>query len=85
LHVVAGALTVQVAPPGLAVTVYDEMAAPPLLDGAVQETEAEAEPSPDVAVTPVGAPGTTGAGVTELEAEDGLESPAVLWAVTVKV
>jgi anti-sigma factor RsiW len=82
LHVVAGALTVQVAPPGLAVTVYELMAAPPLLDGAVQETEAE--PFDGVAATEVGAPGTV-TGVTELEAEDGLESPAVLWAVTVKV
>jgi hypothetical protein len=47
---------VPVIPPGLDVTVYDVMVAPPLLTGAVNATEALA--SPAVAVPMVGAPGT---------------------------
>jgi hypothetical protein len=54
--------------PGDDVTVYDVMALPPLLAGAVKETEACALPA--VAVTPVGASGT----VPETE-------PMVIWFV----
>ena len=47
-----------VAPPGLAVTVYPVIAAPPLLAGAVNAMLACV--SPAVAVPIVGAPGTIG-------------------------
>jgi hypothetical protein len=47
---------VAVLPPGLDVTAYLMIVAPPLLAGAVQVTVALA--SPAVACTPVGAPGT---------------------------
>jgi hypothetical protein len=56
--------------------------APPVEEGGVHEIVAA--PFDATAVALVGAPGVV-TGVTELEAEDGLESPAVLWAVTVKV
>jgi hypothetical protein len=46
-----------VAPPGLAVTVYAVIAAPPVLAGAVQLTVACAFPA--APLTPVGAPGRT--------------------------
>ena len=61
------------------------MALPPLSAGAVQETEAE--PRPPVAVTPVGLPGTVGAGsgVTLLDGSDAGPVPMPLVAVTVKV
>jgi len=52
---------VPVIPPGEDVTVYPVMSDPPLLAGAVKETDAEA--SPAVADTPVGAPGVVG-GIT---------------------
>jgi len=41
--------------PGLAMTLYPMMAEPPSLAGASQATTAE--PSPGIAVTPVGTPG----------------------------
>jgi len=47
---------VQVCPPGLAVAVYEVIAAPPFDAGAAHFTVAA--PFPGVPVTPVGAPGT---------------------------
>jgi hypothetical protein len=73
---------VHVRVPGLEVTVYDVIAAPPLLAGAVHETVAE--PLPAVAVTPVGAPGTV-LGVTALDAADAGPCPDPFVARTVKV
>ena len=73
---------VHVAPPGLAVTVYELIAAPPVLAGAVHDTVAEL--SPAVAVTAVGAPGTV-LGVTALEAADAEPVPDPFVAVTVNV
>ena len=58
------------------------MAEPPSEAGAVHETAAD--PSPAVADTLVGAPGTV-RGVTALEAVEADESPAAFVAVTVKV
>ena len=72
----------QVAPPGLDVTVYDVIAAPPLLAGAVHVTVALALPAD--AVTPVGAPGTV-LGVTALDAADAGPAPEPFVAVTVNV
>jgi len=63
------------------VIVY-EVIALPLLAGAVHDTVAEV--LPDVAVTPVGAPGAV-AGVTEFDAADALPVPTALVAVTVNV
>ena len=61
------------------------MALPPSLSGAVQETEAEA--SPAVAVTPVGAPGTVAGafGVTLFDGAEAALLPTALVATTVKV
>ena len=90
VHVVAvGPGAVQVAPPGLAVTVYPVMAAPPLLVGTVQVTVAcgvapLATPPTFPAATPVGAPGTV-AGTAGAEAADTAPVPAALVAVTVNV
>ena len=58
------------------------MADPPLLAGAMKETEACA--LPPVAVTPVGGPGTV-AGVTEFDGADAGPVPTEFAAVTVKV
>ena len=69
--------------PSYAVTVYDEMVAPPLSTGAVQLTFAE--PLPAVAVTPVGAPGATVWGVTDVDGSEALESPLPFVATTLKV
>ena len=56
----------------------------PPLDGAVQDTVADALPA--VADTPVGAAGAVGAvGVTELEALESGPGPMALVAVTLKV
>ena len=57
--------------------------APPVELGAVQETTEEPL-ALEVAVTPVGAPGTV-AGVAEVEAVDAELVPAAFVAVTVKV
>jgi hypothetical protein len=73
---------VPVNPPGLEVTVYNVMIAPPLLRGAVNETIAA--PSDDVAFTTVGALGAL-AGVTAADAADAAPVPAALFAVTVNV
>ena len=72
-------------PPGLAVTRYCVIAAPPLLAGAVNVTLACALPA--LAVPIVGAPGAeTGAvGVTLFDTADGALVPALLVAVTVNV
>ena len=61
---------------------YFAMVAPPLF-GAVQVTTDWALAN-DVAVTPVGAPGTV-AGVADAEAADAELVPTTLVAVTVKV
>ncbi len=66
----------------VAVTVYEEMAEPPLLDGGVKATTAEALPA--VAVPMVGAPGI-GFGTMELDAVEDGPVPTPLVAVTVKV
>ena len=61
------------------------IALPPSLDGAVQETVAEALPA--LAVTAVGAPGTVAGatGVTLLEGAEAALLPTALVATTVKV
>lgn len=74
--------SVQVAPPGDAVTVY-ESAAPPD-DGATTVTTAW--PSPAIAVGVPGAPGAIAAeGMTALEADEADEVPMPFVAVDVKV
>ena len=50
---------VAVAPPGVAVAVYEVIGEPPLFEGATHDTVAA--PFPATAVTAVGAPGTVGA------------------------
>jgi hypothetical protein len=80
-HEVAGAVTVQVAPPGEAVTVYEAIAGPPVTVGAVKETVAE--PLPITAFTPVGASGLP-AGVIEEDAVP-LDVPIELTAVALNV
>ena len=65
-----------------AMTEYEVMADPPMLDGAVHDTATEESPNtPD---TPVGAPGSV-AGTTAAEADDAEPVPALLVAVTVNV
>jgi hypothetical protein len=73
---------VTVTPPGLEVTVYVVMVAPPLWTGAVNGTIAY--PSPATAVPMTGASGTV-AGVTLFEGADAALVPALLVAVTVNV
>ena len=58
------------------------MIEPPLLEGAVQDTVAF--PSPAVALTLVGTPGTV-RGVTERDGDDAEPVPIALVAVTVNV
>jgi hypothetical protein len=79
-HVVA--LVVQLSPPGEATDVYDVMANPPSLEGAVQLTAAD--PLPVTAVTPVGAPGTV-AGIATFEIPGVADEPRLLLATTLKV
>ena len=63
---------------------YEVIAAPPFDAGAVNATVAW--PLPGVAVTPVGAPGATGAaGTTAFDAAEGALFPTELCAVTVNV
>src|ERR1700689_4029996 len=78
------ALPAAVIPPGLEVTVYWVIAAPPLFAGAVNDTVAS--PFPRVAVPIVGAPGTvSGAvGVTGFDVADASPVPAPLVAVTIR-
>jgi hypothetical protein len=73
----------QVTPPGLEVTVYPVMAAPPLDTGAVQDTT-DCVLAFDVAVTAVGAPGVV-AGTAAGEATEDGPAPKLVEAVTVKV
>ena len=83
-HDVAGDVTVHVAPPGDAVTVY-EVGVPPLL-GATTVTVAW--PSPATAVGVPGVPGAAGkaaVGVTELLVALALDVPAEFVAVAVNV
>jgi len=72
----------QVCPPGNAWTEYPVTGVPPSDVGAVQRTVAC--PSPAVATTLVGTPGTAKV-TTTLEADEGTLVPALLVAVTVKV
>jgi hypothetical protein len=74
---------VQVKPPGDEVTVYPVMGAPPLEPGAVHDT-VDWLLALDVAVTPVGAPGTTD-GVAVADGDEAALVPAELVALTVKV
>jgi hypothetical protein len=80
--VIGDAPPVAVNPPTFEVTVYEVIADPPLLAGAVNVTVAE--PLPATAVTPVGDPGVV-SGVTELEAVEDALVPTAFVAVTVKV
>jgi hypothetical protein len=79
---VHGAAHVPVKPPGEDIAVYDVIAEPPLLAGAVKATLACALPA--VAVPMVGAPGIV-AGVVLFDAADAGPVPSALVAVTVKV
>src|SRR5207253_4443256 len=78
-------VTVALAPVGLEVTVYEVMALPPSLTGAVQETVAEALPA--VAEAAVGAPGTVAGafGVTQFGGAAGGLWPTAFVAMTVNV
>ena len=78
---VAGGVTVHVAPPGAAVTVY-EVGVPPLPADTVTVTSPL--PGPTDAVGVPGVPGG-GCGVTAVEAEDEPDVPLVFVAVAVKV
>ena len=73
---------VAVKPPTFELTRYEVMAAPPLLDGAVNETVAS--PFPATADTPVGASGVV-AGTTELLVFEIVLVPTLLIATTVNV
>jgi hypothetical protein len=73
-------VTVQVAPPGDAVTWY-EVGVPP----EPADTVTAARPSPATAVGAPGVPGSGGTGVTALEAADELVVPKELAAVAVNV
>ena len=73
---------VQVAPPGVAVTVEEVMSAPPSVLGAVQDTIAEL--SANTPTAPVGAPGTVD-GVAMPDASEAELAPRALSATTVKV
>ena len=81
-----GAVTVQVAPPGEAVTVYEVTVEPFSLRGASNETVAERVVLPAVitAETFRGADGAATA-VTAVDASDALDSPRVFTALTVYV
>jgi hypothetical protein len=70
-------------PTGVAVTVYEVIADPPLLAGAVNAIDVLPEVV-EVGVTPVGAPGFV-AGVTEEDDVEEFDVPAPLLAVTAKV
>ena len=76
---------VVVAPPGLAVTLYELTAAPPVENGAVHTTEAC--PFPGDAETFVGAPGALfgATGVIADDAFDGYDVPIAFVAVTLNV
>jgi hypothetical protein len=78
---VSAPVVVHVLPPGEEVTVYPVIGVPPFEAGASHETITFV--SPELPVTPVGAPGTT-SGITALDTATG-ESPAVFVAFTEKV
>ena len=82
--VVAPLAVVHVLAPGFDVAVYEVMAAPPLVAGAVQLTEALVAALVAKATAPVGTLGTV-AGVAGGEAADVGLLPAPLVATTVKV
>jgi len=82
VQVVAGALTVHEAPPGVAVIVYDKIGDPPSLVGG--DSVIVAERLPTVTVSMVGGFGTL-SGVTATVASDESEVPTPLVAVTTKV
>ena len=71
-----------VRPPGEDVTTYPEIAAPPVIAGAVQFTFAE--PFPRVTETFVGGSGTV-AGVTDADTDDSTLLPTAFVAWTVNV
>jgi hypothetical protein len=73
---------VTVAPPGLAVTVYDVIGEPPLLAGAFQLTVTA--PLPAAPTTAVGGPGGP-VGVTLADGADAADGPTPLLATTVNV
>jgi hypothetical protein len=73
---------VPVNPPGLDVTVYDDIGMPPLSVGAVNATAAEL--SPNVALIPVGALATL-PGTTTAVSADAAPTPLALVATTIKV
>lgn len=75
-------VTVAVAPPGLAVTLYEVIALPPVSDGAFQLTITAALAA--MARTAVGGPGTV-AGIATLDGTDGSPVPTELAAVTLNV
>jgi len=74
---------VQVNEPGVEVTVYELIAAPPVETGAAHDTTDDAFPAP-VALTAVGAPGTVD-GTTAAEADEAEPVPEAFVAVTVNV
>ena len=80
--VVAAPVEVPVRPPGVEVTVYTVIAAPPVLTGAVQVIVACV--LPEVATTEVGAEDTV-EGTTVAETAEMAEAPTLLLAVTVNV
>ena len=82
VHVVAPLDQVQVAPPGLAVTVYPVIPPVPPDDGAIHDTTTCV--SPATPETLVGAPGEAN-GVTAADALLALELPYALVATTVNV
>ena len=74
---------VQVNEPGVEVTVYPVIAAPPVLIGAIHDTTDWAFAAP-VALTAVGAPGTVD-GVTAADTAEATPVPLAFVAVTVNV
>ena len=76
-------MVVQVRPPGLAVTVYPVITAPPVVVGAFHDTT-ETPFAPEVAVMPDGAPGAA-AGIAGADAVEAVPVPDALVAVTVNV
>jgi hypothetical protein len=76
-------VVVQDLPPGFDGTVYPLIAAPPVVVGAFHDTT-ETPFAPEVAVTPVGAPGAA-AGTAGADAVEAVPVPDALVAVTVNV
>lgn len=76
-------VVVQVRPPGLDVTVYPVIAAPPVVVGAFHDTT-DTPFALEVAVTLVGAPGAE-AGIAGADAVEAALKPDAFVAVTVNV